>query len=226
MILEILLFYSILPILNAPLDWLTSAVARSILYAIADRLHSGLQAFVWAVLDLLIAFAWLILTTFVITISTAGFNQLAIAGGGKAFVDLTRIFTSVFNKPLDAENWWIYSMLLSTLVPTLRHLVIAGISVILWIHEHWLLWMNQGWSPKQHEDDVPKFLFACGYFTVVSPLALIAPLALLGGSIWLLLQPGSDDQIGNWLLNAAYNISSSIDSSVAEIPGLRASKVN
>ena len=215
--LILMLFYSILPILNAPLDWLSTAITRSLLYAIVDRLHSAFQAFVWAVLDLLIALALLVTITFVMTIAISGVNQLAIIGGGKAIIDLTQVFTSLFYNPLAVENWWIYFMLLSTLIPTLLHMLIAGFSMILWIPEHWLKWVAKGWRPEQHKADFPKFLLAWGYFTVVSPLTLIAPFVLLGGSIWFLLQPGSGDQIGNWLLNSAYSIASSIDTSLGEI---------
>jgi hypothetical protein len=81
-----------------------------------------------------------------------------------------------------------------------------SVSLILWVPEHWLKLISKGWKKNQMEYDLRNFIYAWGYLSIVSPLALIAPLALLGSLVWLLLETGSGNQLGNWLLTSAWQI--------------------
>lgn len=55
-----MLFFSYFPLLNAPLDWVSTSITRSLLYAIVEEVHSGYKAFVWALVDIVIALVLLV----------------------------------------------------------------------------------------------------------------------------------------------------------------------
>lgn len=120
----IILFLLILPLTNAPLDWLSLGVTRGLLYAIAHEKHSAPKALWWALLDFGIALIFLALTAVVLTVSVSFANWLSIAGGGETVFSLAQVFCDMSNgNALNQDHWWIYAMLLTTLIPTFLHCV-------------------------------------------------------------------------------------------------------
>lgn len=127
--LMLLLFWLWLPLLNAGLDWLSLGVTRGLLQAVRLGNHSAARALGWAIADLLLALVFLVLITSVLLVVVA----LANATVGQPLVSLTTLLQDVHKNAAGVNNWWIYFMLLSTLVPTLIHFALAGGAATLWL---------------------------------------------------------------------------------------------
>jgi hypothetical protein len=54
---------------------------------------------------------------------------LAVHGGGASVLPLDPLFTGIAANPTAPEYWWLYALLLSTMIPRLIHLVIGGTSL-------------------------------------------------------------------------------------------------
>ena len=111
----------------------------------------------------------------------------------------------------------VYFMFLSTLLPTLVHLIIASMSLIFWIPMHWLKAITKGWKPEQIKNDLPKFLAAWAYVSFFVPLAFLAPFLLLAVLLQVLLSAGQGTQLANWLLTTTHTIAAWIDPSVTAL---------
>ena len=197
----LLFFYVLLPIVNAIWDWLSLGVTRSLLYAIVDKVHSGWRAFLWALMDGVLALIFLFFITLTTTATIALMNRISILGGGSAIVDLAWVFDSLRFEARDPDHWWLYFMFFSTLIPTVAHMVIASLSVLLWIPRHTLEEWTSNWTDEQHKFDLPKFLLAWGYLSFIAPLALIMPLFLTYGVFSVLFQLGGANTLGTGLLD-------------------------
>lgn len=214
--LSLLLFYVLLPLLNVVWDWLSLGVTRSLLYAIADRVHGGWLAFGWALLDGLLALVFLFLITLTVVVGIAATNGLAQLGGGcgATVLDLQLLFDGLRVDALHPDYWWLYFMFLYTLVPTVVHMVIASLSVLLWVPRHTLQAWTQGWKDNQHEFDFPRFALAGGYLAFIAPLALIMPVVLVTVLVWLLFTLGGGYTFGAWLLDFLQGVVAMLDPAV------------
>ena len=189
----IVLFWLMLPIVNAPLDWLSLGFTRGLLQAIRTGNHSGWRTLLWAAADLLLAFVFLLLITAVLVGVTALGNALA----GKTLVDIGCILSNLESNSAHPDHWWIYFMLLSTLVPTLFHFALAGGAATLWLPRKWRTQLADGL-----EEDIHKTFGAWAYLTFTPVIGFILmPLALLWSLWWLLNTNGG--ALGTLLLNWA-----------------------
>ena len=62
--------------------------------------------------------------------SRANCPWFAVHGGGKDVLPLKPLFDGIAAHPTAPEYWWIYTLLLSTMVPSLINLVIGGPSFL------------------------------------------------------------------------------------------------
>ncbi len=113
--LIMILFLGILPLFNAPLDWLSLGFTRGLLQAIADKKHSTKGIIFMLVLDLIVAIVFLVLVTASSLLGILLVNYIA----GTGVVNLSDIFSQL--KDLSKSSW-IWAMLISTLIPTLVHI--------------------------------------------------------------------------------------------------------
>lgn len=173
-----LMFWLLLPLVNAPMDWLSLGVTRGLLQSMRAGQHSGLIVLVWTVADLLFALVFL----FLITAALVGMTALGNATTSKILVDISHILKQVRNDPANINQWWIYFMLLSTLVPTLVHFALAGGVATLWLPRKARLWLANGL-----ERDLHKTFAAWAYLTFMPMIGFILmPCALLYFLWWLL----------------------------------------
>lgn len=120
-----MLFLGLLTLLNAPFDWFSLGLTRGLL-------RRGLELGGWwpallAVIDALAAVAVVALLAIVCALGIQAFDDLAIHGGAKARVlPLGDLLLGMRARPGDPEYWWVYAMLLSTLIPSIVNLVLAG----------------------------------------------------------------------------------------------------
>ena len=191
--LMLLLFWLLLPLVNAGLDWLSLGVTRGLLQAVRLGNHSAARALGWAIADLLLALVFLLLITSVLLAVVA----LANATVGQPLVPLTTLLQDVHKNAAGVNNWWIYFMLLSTLVPTLIHFALAGGAATLWLPKQWRLKVVDG-----IEASVFKHYVAWAYLTFTPFIGFMVAPALLLYGLWALLT-AHGAWLGKLLLNWA-----------------------
>ena len=127
--LTLLLFLGLLPLANAPLDWLSVGITRGLLTQIKNDAHTGWRALCWALADLLIAglfFAAVAATTFAVI---SAVNWAAALLGAAPVLDVKSMVRQFLG-----EHWpdglWLWLMLLSTLIPTALHFVVALLAAL------------------------------------------------------------------------------------------------
>ncbi|OED42094.1 hypothetical protein AB833_08005 [Chromatiales bacterium (ex Bugula neritina AB1)] len=126
----LLLFLGILPVFNAPLDWLSFGITRGLLRSIVGGGHGAGWSLFWALADVVLALLLLVLVAATTWGGVYLMNQVALWAGGAVVVDLDNLL-----RQLRAGNWrenlWIWLMLGSTLIPTAIHFLIASMAGFL-----------------------------------------------------------------------------------------------
>jgi hypothetical protein len=127
----LLLFFGLSTLVNAPFDWVSLGLTRALV-------RRGLELGAWwpyilALADAVCA-AGIIITalTIVSVLSIQLFDELAAntAGESARFLPLGPLFDGIETQPSAPEFWWVYAMLLSTMIPSLVNLVIGGASLV------------------------------------------------------------------------------------------------
>jgi len=90
----------------------------------------GWWPFFFAIADALAAGVIITLLALTTVIGVRTFDALAEHGGGKAVLPLTPLFDGIAAHPESAEYWWVYALLLSTMIPSLINLMIGGTSLL------------------------------------------------------------------------------------------------
>lgn len=201
--LSVLVFLGLLPIINALFDWISLGITRSLLYSIVDKVHGGVIAFFWSLADIIVA---LLLMLAIVSASTgmiALANYLFQLGGyHDSIIDLAVMFNDLRENPYTSQYLWLYVMFMSTLIPTLSHLILAAWSSISWIKPSIIKWLTQGWKEDQQKNNLPKLLLATSYYSIFLPIALFAPILVLFLLHILLIQQGYAFVIGENLLDS------------------------
>ncbi len=135
-----LLFLGLLTLLNAPFDWASLGLTRALLRRGLEL--KGWWPFLLAVADALAAAVIIALLSLTMVIGVQTFDALSIHAGGKPLLPL--VFDSIYvhrapqrvplldgiaAHPGAPEYWWVYALLLSTMIPSLLNLMIGGASL-------------------------------------------------------------------------------------------------
>jgi hypothetical protein len=176
-------FVIVLPLVNAPMDWLSLGVARGLLQAVHRGEHNGFVAFGFGLLNFILAVGFLVVMATLVVASASAANRSFQANDGAPLIDLSSVFTQLAYDPRSINQWWMYVMLVTTLVPTFIHLVLVGGAIILWLPRQLIGRAAVGWPTDRRKPlDLDKLTAVCAYVTV-------APILLcLGffGTGWLL----------------------------------------
>jgi hypothetical protein len=124
----LVLFFGLLTLVNAPFNWASLGLTRALLrrglelggwwpYALALT-DAGLAAVITAALAL------------TMVVGVQAFDALAQHGGGRPVLPLDPVFTAIAANPAAPEYWWLYAVLLSTMIPSLVNLMIGGTSLM------------------------------------------------------------------------------------------------
>lgn len=199
--IALLIFIGLLPLLNALWDWVSLGVSRGLLAAIRLRVQWGWVPLSWGLADFLLAFVSLAGLVAMVTAAVATVNALALSGDATPAVDLPAFFTALRTEPDHPRFYWVYFMFLSTLIPTLVHLLIVGASMAQCLAD---------WSPlrpwretaaaEMDNDSVVRFNAAL-YLTLVPMSGLVIPVGLLWGLYQALL--AHDGWLGHRIIDWA-----------------------
>ncbi len=125
----LVLFLGLLTLINAPFDWASLGLTRALL-------RRGLELGGWwpyflALVDALFAGVIITLLAFTMIVGVQIFDHLAehSGGDGKAILPLDQLFEGIAAQPADAKYWWVYALLLSTMIPSIINLVISGVAL-------------------------------------------------------------------------------------------------
>lgn len=128
----ILLFYGLLPAINAPFLWFSVGMTRALLWLGLER--KGWWPYFYALLDAAVAIATLVLLVAGMIVGIQLINLMAVEGGGKPLLEVAPLLVAVIDGlkhySFKAEYWWIYTLLLSAMIPSLMNLAIGGFSLI------------------------------------------------------------------------------------------------
>jgi hypothetical protein len=124
----LLLFLGLLTLLNAPFDWFSVGLTRALL-------RGGLQLGGWwpyllAVMDAALAAVIIASLALAMVIGVQAFDALAAHGRGQTILPLTPLFDGIAAHPTAPEYWWIYALLLSTMIPSLVNVMIGWTSLL------------------------------------------------------------------------------------------------
>jgi len=124
----LLLFLGLLTLLNAPFDWASLGLTRALL-------RRGLELGGWwpyalAIVDAALAAVIIAALALTMVIGIQAFDELAEHTGGAPILPLDGLFNGIATHPTAPEYWWIYALLLSTMIPSLVNLVIGGASLL------------------------------------------------------------------------------------------------
>jgi len=132
------IFLSIFPLINAPLDWTSFGLTRGLLYTIICNRRYWVVSFLLAIADLVIGLLLLVATTAVAAITLASINRLTQAYSDAILLNLNSLLYNIEAKPYDSSHFWVYALLLSTLIPTCLHYLLASAAFMATPIPHWL----------------------------------------------------------------------------------------
>ena len=125
-----LLFFGVLPLFNAPLDWLSFGITRGLLRSITSGGHGAVRSLLWAMADVVLALLLLFAVALTTWLGIYFMNWVALAWGGQVLIDPDELLAQLRNDGW-RENLWIWMILGSTLLPTALHFLIASMAGFL-----------------------------------------------------------------------------------------------
>jgi hypothetical protein len=122
-----LLFLGLLTLLIAPFDWASLGLTRALL-------RRGLELGGWwpyalALVDAAVAAVIIAALALTVLVGVQSFNALAEYRGATSIFQPDQLFNDLAANPTAAQHWWLYALLLSTMIPSLINLVIGGTSL-------------------------------------------------------------------------------------------------
>ena len=124
----LLLFLGLLTLLNAPFDWISLGVTRALLRRGIEK--AGWWPYFYALVDALLATVVIAALALTMVIGVQAFDNAAVSGGGTAVLPLQPLFAGITTHPTAPGYWWLYVLLLSTMIPSFANLVIGGTSLL------------------------------------------------------------------------------------------------
>jgi hypothetical protein len=128
----LLLFYGLLPALNAPFLWFSVGMTRALLWLGLER--KGWWPYFYALLDAAVAVLVVVLLVGVIVVGVQTLDLVAVRAGAPPVIPVAPLLDAALNgfktKSFRAEYWWIYTVMLSGMIPSLLNLIIGGFSLV------------------------------------------------------------------------------------------------
>ena len=120
----LLLFLGLLTLVNAPFNWASLGLTRALLRRGLEL--GGWWPFLLALVDALLAAVIVAALAIAMLVAVQAFDGLAVYGGGQPIMPLDPLFDGIAAHPEAPEYWWVYALLLSTLLPSLINLYVGA----------------------------------------------------------------------------------------------------
>ena len=122
------LFLGLITLLNAPFDWASLGLTRALLRRGLEL--GGWWPYVLSVADGLLATVIVTMLAITLVVGVQAFDGLATQRGAEPTLPLNALFNGLATHPTAPEFWWLYALLLSTIIPSIMNLVIGGASLL------------------------------------------------------------------------------------------------
>jgi hypothetical protein len=137
----LLLFQGLLTLVNAPFNWGSIGVTRGLLRRGLER--KKWWPFFYAIVDVIAATIIVVVLALAMVVAVQAFEEVVAHYSGKQVMKLAPLLEGIANNPAATEYWWIYALLLATMIPSLINLMIGGASLCsgipglaTWLHTH------------------------------------------------------------------------------------------
>jgi hypothetical protein len=131
-LVPILLYYGLLPTLNAPFLWLSVGITRAFLWLGLEK--KGWWPYVFALVDAALAVVMLVLLVAIMVVGIQTLNLMALRGGEQPILALDPLLHTVNfgtkGHSFQAADWWAYTLMFVAMVPSLMNLAIGGFSLL------------------------------------------------------------------------------------------------
>jgi len=123
-----LLFLGLLTLLKAPFDWVALGLTRALLRRGLEL--KGWWPYLLAIVDALVAAIIVALLALILVIGVQAFDDLAVRHGSTPVLPLDPLFDGIAAQSRSPEFWWVYALLLSTMIPSLVNLMLGGTALM------------------------------------------------------------------------------------------------
>jgi hypothetical protein len=125
-----LMFLALLTLVNAPFDWITLGLTRTLLRRGLER--GGWWPLVYGIVDLLAAALVVMALSVAVLWAVQLFGHFTARGGGAQVLDPQRVLDALADPARRAapEYWWLYAMLFSTLIPSIVNVALGALSLL------------------------------------------------------------------------------------------------
>lgn len=120
-----LLGFMLLPLVNVPFDFLSTALTRTLLRKSRDQ-NKFVRRLGYSLADLGLALVFMLLLSIAMVICLQAFNSIA----GADMINVRAVLQDIIDNPAASQHFWLYFALFSTLLPTMIHMVIGVSSLI------------------------------------------------------------------------------------------------
>lgn len=124
----VILILGVLTLVNAPFDWFALGLTRALLRRGLEL--GGIWPYFLALADGVLAALTVAFLVIVMVVAVQAFDTLTQDGGGTSILHIEKIIDGIKLNPTAPEYWWIYSLLLSSMLPSFINLIIGGTSLL------------------------------------------------------------------------------------------------
>ena len=184
----LLLFFGLLTLVNAPFDWLSLGLTRGLLRL--GLAKGGFWPWGLALVDATLASVLVALLSAAMVLAIQAFDALALRGGGQAVLPLHTLLADLQAHPAEPEFWWIYALLLSTLLPSAVNAVVGCTSWLRswgWLNARLLRQMPARAGARKAEALVYHRLQVACWLTAQLAVGTVMGVLALGLWVWAVL---------------------------------------
>ena len=179
--LGLLLFWIILPLINGMLDWISWGLSRYFINQIT--IDNGLsfipRILIHGFIDIVAAIMMMILLTVFVCGGIEWFNLTNEVIGKPPPFKLENVLEIALNSPFEGVGIWISFMVLSTLIPTVLHLLALTIG-ILTTKAPWAI-RSKVINNMKENDHLVHFNYPALYFASHIPVAMLMLYLIISG---------------------------------------------
>ena len=127
----LIVFFGLLTCVNAPFDWLSLGLTRFLLRRGLSK-RNWWAPILYALIDATSAAVFVAVLAVACLLAVQAFEILCLHYGGP-IADIMPVhptLTALRDRPFAPENWWIYAMLFSTMIPSFVNMAVAGFSLL------------------------------------------------------------------------------------------------
>jgi hypothetical protein len=147
------LFLVLLTFVSAPFNWASLGLTRALLRRGLEL--KGWWPYLLGLVDASLAGVIVSLLAITMLVAVQAYNLLSAHGGGAGAVVLPvdTLIDGIAQSPAEPEYWWVYALLLSTMISSLTNLAIGGMALTRGIP--WLARLVVQWVPE--DGDLPDY---------------------------------------------------------------------